>query len=95
MSFLNAGKKMSFTIIGRGQGLAEKPAVVDEIFISPSERVEVIFNFTNVVGDVTVTNSANRFYPIGPPPNADEAQVMVFRDTTIAGSPGKALPAIL
>lgn len=84
-----------FYQIGSDQGLLPAPAPASHLLIAPSERIEVIIDFTERAGkQIIMTNDAVAPYPSGGMivPN----QVMQFRvGTSTTGKDTSAIPATL
>jgi FtsP/CotA-like multicopper oxidase with cupredoxin domain len=79
---------LKFWIIGTDGGLLDKPVAVDQVFLAPGERADVIIDFASVAGtELIMTNDAPAPYPSGDPPDPNtNGTVMKFIvGTTITG----------
>ncbi|WP_025688441.1 multicopper oxidase domain-containing protein [Paenibacillus zanthoxyli] len=95
---LNSGQ--SFFQIGTDGGLLEKPVKVKQILIAPSERVDVIVDFSKMAGKkITLTNNAPAPFPNGGPGNLNPnttGTIMQFRvKVPLKGKDNSKIPAIL
>lgn len=91
-----------FIQIGSDGGLLEKPVAMNEIIIGPSERVDVIIDFTDqpVDSKIVMRNTANSPFdfppPIGQPPNSEtDGQIMQFRVIASTGEDTSTIPTTL
>lgn len=81
---LKGNQKQSFHLIGVEGGLLDKPYLVDEIFLAPAERADILIDFRNFqVGDVVrLYNLAHNLVPSGMNPVINsEFEVLEFRIT--------------
>jgi spore coat protein A len=69
-----------FWVIGTDGGLLDKPVKTSELLIAPSERYDVIIDFSKLSGhNIEVTNDANGPFPGGDPVDPDtNGKVMRF-----------------
>ncbi|AXI00614.1 multicopper oxidase family protein [Sporosarcina sp. PTS2304] len=88
--------------IGSDGGLLEKPVYMSELLIAPSERMDVIIDFSKFSPDteIILTNSAAVPFdfppPIGTPPNpATDGLIMKFKVIDSTTSDISRVPAIL
>ncbi|GKX30793.1 spore coat protein A [Vallitalea longa] len=70
-----------FYQIGTDGGFLESPVVINEILIAPGERVDMIIDFSEHIGEnIVLTNNAPSPYPRGNPVDVDtEGNIMQFR----------------
>jgi spore coat protein A len=90
----------SFTQIGSDGGLLRTPVQLKKIIIAPSERLDVILDFSKFKGQtITLTNDAPAPFPDGVPGNLDPKTtglVMQFRVTSpLKGKDTSTVPAHL
>ncbi len=78
---LSLGPQLPFWQIGTDGGLLDTPAMVNELFMSPGERADVIVDFATVAGQrIIMTNSAKAPFPAGTPADPQTVgQIMEFR----------------
>lgn len=78
---LSLGTKLQFWQIGTDGGLLDAPVMVNQLFIAPGERADIIIDFAAVAGqNIIMTNSAKAPFPKGA--SADPkttGQIMQFR----------------
>lgn len=77
---LSSGQPL--TQIGSDGGLLQKPVRLEEIIIAPSERVDLIIDFSNqpVDSKIILTNTARVPFDFGAPPDpATTGRIMEFR----------------
>ena len=74
-----------FTLIATDGGYVEKPITLSSILLSPSERAEILIDFSKLeVGSkIIMTNNALAPYPVGPLPDPETVgQIMQFTVTS-------------
>ena len=79
---------LKFWIIGTDGGLLDKPVAVDQVFLAPGERADVIIDFASAAGtELIMTNDAPAPYPMGdvPDPNTNGTIMKFIVGTTITG----------
>ncbi|MDF2548547.1 MAG: multicopper oxidase family protein [Anaerosolibacter sp.] len=79
---LDVCKEQPFIQIGSDGGLLEKPVFLDEITIAPSERIDVIIDFTDqpIDSSIIITNDARTPFDFGTPPDPQTTgRIMEFR----------------
>lgn len=77
--FLSNG--MEFTQIGSDGGLLNKPVKLTSLLIAPSERADILVDFSEIAPGTTIRllNDARTPYPFGTPPNPDTVgQILQF-----------------
>jgi len=88
--------RLPFVLIGVDQGFLETPVVLDELVLSPSERADVIVDFSHpaVRGrEVRLVNTAPAPFPKGDPPDPlTTGRVMAFRVGTGTGKDVSRIP---
>jgi spore coat protein A len=88
--------RLPFVLIGVDQGFLEQPVVVDELLLSPSERADVIVDFSHAAvrgKEVRLLNTARAPFPKGDPPDPrTTGRVMAFRVGTGAVKEGSRIP---
>jgi spore coat protein A len=88
--------RLPFVLIGVDQGLLEAPVVLDELVLSPSERADVIVDFSHAAvrgKEVRLLNSARAPFPKGDPPDPrTTGRVMAFRVGTGAVRDASRIP---
>lgn len=88
----------SFTQIGTDGGLLQRPVRVDEITIGPSERADVIIDFTNqpVNSNIILTNTARTPFDFGAPPDPETTgMIMQFNVIARSANDTSAVPEFL
>lgn len=97
---LSNGQK--FIQIGTDGGLLEKPVYMTELTIGPSERMDVIIDFSKHEPgtEIVIRNTANSPFdfppPIGTPPDPDtDGLVMQFKVIELNGADTSQVPSIL
>ncbi|MDD1679295.1 MAG: multicopper oxidase domain-containing protein [Methanomicrobiales archaeon] len=71
MHFMDGNnEEVSFLQIGSDGGYLEKPVSLTEFTFAPGERVDLLIDFTDVTGPVTLTNTARFPFPDGDLPIA-------------------------
>jgi spore coat protein A len=84
--------------IGADDNYLNAPALVDQVFIAPGERADVIVDFSKLAGQsVTVTNDAPVPFPDGLVPGVDQpgmANIMQFRVSSVAVRDTSCNPAV-
>lgn len=77
--FDNGSGQVPMWVIGSDQGFLPASAKISKLLISPGERFDVIFDFTGMQANTTLTlmNDANEPYPNGDKPAF--SQIMQFR----------------
>src|SRR5690554_4301802 len=88
----------SFIQIGSDGGLLEEPVVMDEIMISPAERVDVIIDFSaeEVGTNIVLTNDAETPFPFGDAPDPETTgRIMQFRVIPRTEEDTSEVPAVL
>ncbi len=84
--------------IGTDGGYLPAPAAINELFIAPGERADLVIDFRDLpVGTaLTLTNSAKAPFPHGAPPDPQTvAQIMQFRVVPLTGPDTSSLPSTL
>ena len=81
---LDDGTRLEFTVIGADQGLLESPVTVDEIFIGPAERYELVVSFADLNPGKNVTVMNSEITLLGPVEAGKDDQFMQFN--VIAGT---------
>ncbi len=93
LAFMHGEHALEFHVIGADGGLLERPAPARELFLSPSERADVVLDLrTASVGERIVlsslpfdamqfsqTQDSNRTQPQGVPPNGAPLELMLMR----------------
>lgn len=93
---LDSGQQ--FTQIGSDGGLLQRPVRLDEITIAPSERVDVVIDFTNrpVGTNIILTNTAKTPFDFGGPPDPETTGlIMQFRVIERSGEDTSTVPQFL
>lgn len=94
---LSSGQE--FIQIGSDGGLLEKPVRLEEIIISPAERMDLVIDFTDqpVGTNITLINTANTPFDFGAPPNPEsDGLIMQFRvKENTSGKDTSTVPPIL
>ncbi len=84
-----------FIQIGSDGGLLEHPVTVNEITIAPSERVDVVIDFSNqsVGTNIIINNTARTPFNFGAPPNPQtDGRIMQFRVIERTGADSSVVP---
>ncbi|WP_026695866.1 multicopper oxidase family protein [Peribacillus kribbensis] len=69
-----------FIQIGTDGGLLEKPTSLPHFILAPAERIDVIIDFSNHIGqNIVLTNDAKAPFPNGHDPSANLRNIMQFR----------------
>lgn len=85
-----------FLQIGADQGLLPKPVAVNNLLLSPTERVDVIVDFSEMKGAfITMTNDAPVPFPDPDPTMPKIPNIMQFRVTQPLTERDRPLPAVL
>lgn len=99
---LNLSNNQEFIQIGSDGGLLEKPVSLTALTIAPSERMDVIIDFSKLKPgtEIILTNTASSPFdfppPIGTPPNPDtDGLVMQFKVIERTGDDTSKIPSIL
>lgn len=97
---LSLSNGMKFTQIGSDGGLLKSPAELSQLLIAPSERADILIDFSGMEPGTTVRflNDAVTPFPFGGPPDPQTVgQIMQFTVPLNAPKPikPKALPKIL
>lgn len=69
IKFESNGVPIPFELIRRDADFMQKPLTQTEHFLILSERIEIVVDFSNVVGNIIVTNNAAFPYPVGVTPD--------------------------
>jgi spore coat protein A len=95
---MSLSSNQQFIQIGSDGGLLPRPALLNEITIAPSERVDVIIDFSEqpVGSNIVVTNSARTPFDFGDPPNPEtDGNIMQFRVIERVGEDTSVVPGFL
>jgi spore coat protein A len=88
--------RLTFVLVGVDQGFLEQPVVLDELVLSPSERADVIVDFSHAAvrgKEVRLLNTARAPFPKGDPPDArTTGRVMAFRVGAAAAKDPSRIP---
>lgn len=87
-----------FIQIGSDGGLLPRPVRLDEIVIGPSERMDVVLDFTNqpLESKIRMTNTARTPFDFGQPPDPEtDGLVMEFRVIARTSDDTSTVPQIL
>ncbi len=80
---------LKFWIIGTDGGLLDKPVAVDQLFLAPGERADIIIDFASAKGtEIIMTNDASAPYPMGdtPDPNTNGTIMKFIVGTNVTGN---------
>lgn len=88
----------SFIQIGSDGGLLERPVTLDEITIAPSERCDIVVDFSRqaVGSNIVLTNSARTPFDFGAPPDPETTgKIMQFRVVELRAPDTSNVPRLL